>query len=204
MTDPRKQGIGASEAASFDAESHVYRLGHRIVPSVTQVLSAVFPCDAPAGAMEAARERGNLVHEATEHYDRGRLDVDAVRDDVVPYVLAWIAFRRDTDIEILAIEEPMIHHARGYAGTPDRLARWRRKTAVCDIKATARIEPTTALQTAAYAELAATARHLKIEQRFTVQLRPDATYRVQEWAEPTDLGVFLCALQIHQWKARHQ
>lgn len=183
---------------TFDPVKHEYRSPAGIViPSVTQVLP-----DYPLGpdkAVEKARVRSQIVHQLTADHDLG-LSVDGMPTECEGYFDAWLKLLKDLKPDILEIERPGWHPQYHYAGTPDREMKWSRWPAVCDIKCTAAIQPEAALQTAGYVPLC---RH-KPKKRFTIQLKPDGTYRLQEWSDPTDFSVFLSCLSVHRWRQRHK
>lgn len=202
-------------ALTFDEETHTYRLGDRVLPSVTQVGDWM---DAYAGVsadvLAAAADRGRAVHLACELDDDDELG--AMPDSIIPYVDAWRRLKRETGAVIYAIEEPVADPVFGYAGRLDRvmamplLKRWKAADlAVVDLKATAAVPPSAGPQTAAY--LAAWNVHArpdmpsmgKCNRRFVAHLRADGTYRLIEQTDATDRAVFLAGLTLYGWRQRH-
>jgi hypothetical protein len=188
-------------ALQFDAERHQYMVGGTILPSVTTVLKPLYQFEGvPPDVLENARRRGTAVHLATEEYDTGRLDIAALPDSVLPYVVAWKRFRKDAGVEILKIEHRGYHEDYRYAGTVDRVVRWPDgAVGIVDIKTTAAISKVDALQTAAYAAIEEQD-GTTITRRHTIQLRKDGTYRLQPWTGKRDFAVFLSALTLHNWR----
>lgn len=185
---------------TFDPVKHEYRSPAGIVlPSVTQVLP-----DYPLGpdrAVEKARDRSNRVHKLTAMYDLGQSwSAKEHTADVIGYLDAWYKFLRDKKPDILEVERLGWHPQYHYAGTPDREMQWSKYPNVSDIKCTAAIQPEAALQTAGYVPIC---RH-KPKKRFTIQLKPDGTYRLHEWSDPTDFSVFLSCLSVHRWRQKHK
>lgn len=182
----------------FDAETHVYRVGDRVLPSVTQVLEEVGFVD-KAWYTDEGKTRGTYVAEATALWDREELDVDTLDENLRGYLEAWVAFRAAWQCDILAIEEPVWHPTFWYAGMLDRRARQRDAGKyVLDIK-TGQEQCWHALQTAAYAECL---RHRDLihYDRAAVYLRPDGTFKFSRHSDPRDRDIFLAALAVCNWK----
>lgn len=200
----------------FEPGPHRYTVGGHELPSVTRICGVVGEMyrGINNAVLEAARDRGEAVHYATELHDRGELDEASVPDVIVPYLRAYKDFRRETGFTPTDIELRVWHPAFRYAGTLDRVGwfghlKGIKPTWACvlDLKATYTVMPQVHVQTALYA--AAYDRMLdlppadRIKRRFALQLRADATYRLVECADPTDLSVGLAAKTIHEWRQRH-
>lgn len=197
-----------SDELTFDPVEHRYTIGDRVLPSVTQITGTIASlAGIPAAVLEAKRDLGTAVHLATQYYDEGDLDRDSLPTEVLPYLDAYIRFREETGFTPTHIEQRVHHLAFGYAGTFDRIGTFdhlkrvhARAECLVDLKATYRIAPVYGIQTALYAAAAMPDRKLL---RFALQLKPDRTYRLKEFLDPSDLSVGLAALTVHNWKARH-
>jgi hypothetical protein len=203
---------------TFEPEQHVYQVDGATVPSVTQVLSGfsqlIDYSSVPAFQLEFAAGRGTAAHKATELYDLGDLDEEGTREDdeqrtdhirLMPYVDAWKQFRADTGFEPSIIEQRMYHSLYGYAGTVDRIGVLYGELAVVEIKTTAKLWPATAIQVAAYQEAfnhGKTAKE-RAKRRYAVQLRPDGTYRLEQYEDPADWSCFLALLTLQNWNRRY-
>lgn len=182
---------------TFDAEKHEYRIDGQRVPSVTQVLQGAGLIDT-RWFNDEARMRGTYVAQATEFYDEGTLDYDALDDELKPYVMAWENFVVDNGVEVLAIEMPVCNETLRYAGTLDRVVRmlaYQHAKWVLDIK-TGSSAPWHCLQTAGYAGCLR-GHH----RRASIVLKDDATYKFEEHTSLSDRGVFLSVLNLYHWKA---
>lgn len=204
---------------AFDPETHRFTLDGQPIPSVTRVLALLYRFDQPyevmkiSQAIEAARQRGRVVHQETEEYDRIWKPLEAAEggawrpESAFPeYLAAWRRFLSDTGFELHAIEEAVFSARHRYAGIVDRLGLLNGERAVLDIKTTAAINPETGIQLAAY-QAATNEGRRKAEhydKRFVCQLRPNGTYRLEEFKDRADFTVFLSLLTIHNWRARHQ
>ena len=70
--------MSTSGELQFDAAAHRYTLNGVILPSVTQIISAVglYEYDyVSAETLAVAAERGRYVHEMIEMYEEGTLDL---------------------------------------------------------------------------------------------------------------------------------
>lgn len=188
---------------TLDEATHTYRLGDRVLPSVTQITATIAPLfGIPRDVLEAKADLGTAVHRATQFYDEGDLDADSLPELVSPYLRAYAKFLNESEARWTHIEHRVCHHGAGYAGTLDRVGYLRGAKgglSLVDLKATYRIAPIYGVQTALYAH----ALDGKVRYRFALQLKPDGTYRLQEFRDPSDLSVGLAALTLMQWRARH-
>lgn len=103
----------------FEAAEHEYYLDGVLIPSVTQMLLATGHIK-PRYYSDDGRERGAAVHRLTAAYDRGTLDLDAVKDHR-GYVLAYVEAMRQIRPVWAQIEEMAVHPGYPFAGTPDRV-----------------------------------------------------------------------------------
>ncbi|MDO8598041.1 MAG: hypothetical protein Q7R45_15640, partial [Sulfuricaulis sp.] len=124
-------------ATTFDADRHEYRIGERIVPSVTQIIRAVLP---GWQASEWHMQRGTALHHGCRLLDQGVLDWASVSPEIMPRVLAWQQFRLDAYATISAVEVQLASDRYWFAGTCDRvLARGVDSDIICELKST--VEP---------------------------------------------------------------
>jgi hypothetical protein len=184
----------------FDAVEHRYSVAGVRWPSVTEVLNPLNELDGiPKAVLAAAAEFGQHVHMATDLYDKGVLDEPALDANLVPYLTAWKRFLFETGAQVVASEVRVAHPKLRYAGTLDKSVSWlkrgRTRTAQIDIKS-GEVPRTVGPQTAAYAE----AHEFKFDERYVLQLKPDATYRLTKLTDLADWSIFLSALNIHRWR----
>lgn len=200
---------GMVEAAHTAVEvdpNHIYRYNGAVIPGVTAVLKA---CGIISDAWftEQAAWRGSVIHRLLELSDLGDLALDWKADympeqaeELDGYLAAWNKFRGETDFRTIAIEQPRISTDKRFAGTPDRIGEIYDGTEVlADIK-TGHLQPWAALQLAAYSELCG------VYKRVAVAIRPDGTYSIKQYNvadRRRDLGIFLAALAVYEWKEAH-
>src|SRR5437764_459731 len=107
---------------TFDPASHLYRVGGRAVPSVTQILAARGLYKGCEHCTEESRERGKAVHSAIHFLDEGDLDKATVDPRIEPYLRAYEKFMRECRVETLVNETALMSAKWGFAGRFDRLA----------------------------------------------------------------------------------
>lgn len=190
-----------TDVFTFDDETHTYRLGSRILPGVTDVLGDLIDYSHIGRyILERKRQIGQALHRAIEL--GGELDPGSLDPAVEPYYRAWEKFQRDTEFHIVEQEQRGYHKLYRYAGTWDlvgEFARPRSPLVLVDVKTLYELSPVSGLQTAAYAAIRDQHQRRKIQQRYTLQLKNDGTYRLEGHDQRDDLAVFLACLQRYQW-----
>lgn len=153
------------------------------------------------------RERGSLVHAALELLLLDQLDRDELDPILEPYVQAAEKFLAATGFDPVHVEVPIGCLRRGFAGTPDLLARPRGRGVkaldVIDFKTGGRL-PVHGLQTAMYAILAESFFGYRTSgRRFTVHLSSDAKFRVEEYTDPYDFKASEGLFEAVAWRRYH-
>lgn len=187
----------------FDEARHEYRVGGKLVPSVTQILGILRDFGGvPADDLERAREFGVHVHQAIDLDGKGELDEASLDPALVPYLAGWRAFLSDSGAGLLGSEVRVYHPGLKYAGTLDALVCIRDKVAVVDVK-TGVLPRTVGPQLAAYetAYSASEENEHAIRRRLCVQLTGKG-YRVHECKDPADWSIFQSCLNVFRFKER--
>lgn len=196
-----------TNALRFDAESHTYWLGSRKVPGVTTVLKPLYDWSMVDPEVLAAKAAlGTAVHLCTELYDADDLDDDTVMPEWRPYLDGWVKFREETGFVPTRIETRVFHPGLFYAGTLDRTGILFDAEAMLDIKTSATMSPAVGCQTAAYLRALTAAPDYEGPQdmkRYSVQLKPDGTYKLHEYNDPTDWPTFVSLLTVRNWTEKH-
>lgn len=193
----------------FDAPSHAYTLDGVRVPSVTQVLKPLYDFNGiPVNVLNAKAALGTRIHRACELLDNDDLDEDSeagrkALEPVAGYLDAYKAFKRDKRLVILANEKLLFHPVHRYAGQIDRSYAMDGDVWDVDLKSTVSMSPIVALQTAAYTAMLQAHGRTQPARRGALQLKPDGTYRLHEFADPSDFAVFLSLLTVQRFKERH-
>ena len=185
---------------TFDEESHTYRHGDKVVPSVTQCLSKLHDFGMiRKDILEAACQRGSFVHTLCEYHDQNDLDSESI-GIYGGYLDAWIQFCADHKAVWTSIEQRGYSERYGFAGTWDRSGTLKGSPFVVDIKTSAASHPVWGLQTSAYRQLLAESDPAwLLARRATVQLKPDGTYKFIEWSNPQDWTTFLSLINLINW-----
>jgi len=198
--------MGAS-ALRFEEAGHRYFAGDVQIPSVTSILQPYVDFSGiDPKVLERKRQIGKALHKATDLDERGDLVEESVDPAVLPYLHAWRKFKQETGWAVVASEVQLHHPIMKYAGTLDRVMKKPRlgTIAIPDIK-TSPFYPTTPIQTAGYVMLWNYHKPAQLAtERFSVHLKPDATYRLEPHRETAlDMQTFKQMLAIHQFKERH-
>lgn len=195
---------------TFDQATHTYRLGDRVLPSVTQIIKPLYGSfyeQVDPDVLTIAAARGTAIHRLTEIYDEGGNPyvAEQFQPGYEPYIDAWMRFLVESGAEVIATEKRFYHPRLLFSGTCDRILRIDGRAGIADIKTTADMMPQTAIQTEGYrliaeAETPPVSGHLA---RWGIQLRADGNYRLIEYRDPADQPVFLGLLAAHNWRTRH-
>ena len=161
----------------YNDDAHEYRVNGEVVPSVTQVIKSSGLVDY-SHCTEYGRKRGTIIHEVVQLINEGDLDEDSVDPLIRPWISAYRAFLSDCAFRLYRSE--MIVHSElyGYAGRFDMYGRVNKRRAIIDVK-TGQIGPDVEWQLGAYMQ-AAKECGLRPQTAFSLQLRPDGTYRLRE------------------------
>jgi len=107
----------------FFDDTHTYTVDGEEFPSVSEI--SRFASQEVYGEvnqynLDNACARGSAVHKSTEILDKyGKCEC---AEDIVPYIQAYVKFRKDFGISDYAyIEKPLAHEELKYAGTIDRI-----------------------------------------------------------------------------------
>ncbi len=186
---------------TFDEEKHEYRVGGRILPSVTGILREMGFVD-DSYFTEDSAARGTAVHKATELYDLGTLDEDSLDPRLVDYLEAWKRFRKETGFLPTSIE---IHgwSKFGYAGTFDRIGVTDKgDTVLLDIKSSMYVPDWIGLQLGGYLQIVAERMTHKpfipYEEIWSVHLSSGGLFKIERWEDRRN--DFLAIARTYQLK----
>ena len=133
-------------ACTYDDATHIYRIGDRIVPSVTQVLADLLPS---WKASEWHLQRGRAVHACCAMIARGqKFDADPQIAGQVQAERLWFA---QVQPYVKEVELPMFSMRYQFAGTCDLVCAIGGHNCVVDFKAS--MTPAVRYQTGAYGVL---------------------------------------------------
>ena len=163
---------------TFNEEKHEYRLGDKILPSVSEIMKAIttfFYKDVPQMALDIACERGTQVHKAILDFEL--FDDYEIEDKYKPYFESYLKFKEDYKPEILH-QEKMLTNGE-FAGTIDYICKIDNEIWLIDHKTSKDIhENLIAVQEAGYDQLCAY-NDIKIDKFGVLHLRKDG-YELRE------------------------
>jgi hypothetical protein len=187
-------------------DDHRYFYGAVEVPGVTNILAkaGLVDFDAP-WFTEEARRRGTDLHAWCRRVNDGTIDWDGIPEDMLAEVEGYANWKDTAGFEVLGCEEPLYHPTRKYAGTYDTRGRIADAPSVLiDLKRGVAV-PAVGVQLAGYAFLLeAEHRILSMTcKRYALHSLSRGRARVKEFTDRSDYDVFLSALNLFHWKARH-
>lgn len=172
-------------------------------PSVTEILSPYVSFSrVPPAVLQAACERGTLVHEAVAALLRDEFPV--IPDGIAGYIESFDRWRDAMITDVLLVEERLSDPVLRYTGQIDTVARLKGDDCwtVIDWKTAVTGSPAWAVQTAAYRELVINQYELgmPILRRMSVRLRKDGGKAVvTEYNSPSDIAIFRGMLNSHHY-----
>lgn len=182
---------------TFDETLHRYTYNGAVIPSVTTILKSVGLPDLsgiPAATLQWKAQLGTMVHLATELDDTNELDESSLDDRIVPYLEAYRRFKSESGFEAREIEQMIFDPVLKYAGKLDRYGIIKGKPSVLDIKTGAFDQKSVGPQTSAYAKPYGKCN------RYALQLKDDATYKLHKLNNDNDFNIFLSALNLYYWR----
>lgn len=202
----------------FDPEPHTYTYRGKLVDSVTQTIQLSGLGDdfshVPEDRMTYARRRGNMVHAACHYYDDGDLDLETVDPKIRGYVDAYIKFRTEKPIKVIAVEKKMVTLDFGpyaLAGTPDLVCWMDGRRVVVDRKTSQHMSKAMGLQTAGY-KILWNVKNPKapVSERYGLRLEITGKYKLVAHADPDDAAAFMDCLgaaasekKMGRWRVKY-
>lgn len=179
----------------FFDQDHRYTLDGEELPSVSELcrfLSREIYGDVAQWRLDQAADRGAAVHKATEALDKyGKVDV---QDGILPYLQAYLLFRREHPSEWQKIEYASHHPERKYAGTIDRYGTVDGLLSVLDIKTSYTIHrPLCAAQLNLYRWLLER-NGMPVARMYILHLKKDGTYQLRPFEKDDALPDALLTL----------
>lgn len=194
MDQSASQIVTSPDGWEYDAATHIYRAGSRIVPGATEILK-----DAGFSYPNGNMDMGTAVHRATQYYDEGVLDPNSVTDEIYGYLEGWQKFRREKDFKPIRIEEPNVNMALMFGSQLDREGTWNEGKAhvLVEIKKYAPPHFTglqLSLQDLTLPKLTLP------RKRIAVELRSDGDYRIHRYEQEKDKSMALFLVSLYWYK----
>lgn len=183
----------------FDEEPHTYTFRGKRYESVTQAIRLAGLGDdfshVPQDRMEYAQRRGRMVHLACQYYDEGDLNLASVHETIKGYVEAYVKFRQERPLKVVAVEQKMVNVDHRLAGTPDLICFINGRRSVIDRKSSQYMSKSMGLQTAGYKWLwnwnnAKT----PIHDRYGLRLEKNGKFKLIPHEDPDDEPAFIDVL----------
>ena len=179
------------EQPIMDIDGHIYRWKGEKKDCVSDILKLVDVIQMqgiPARYLDEASIRGSRVHEATEDYDYGLLDIlddewNRDNQDIVGYVMAYINFTEDEDYKGLpvATEIGLYSETLDMCGTIDLVKKVGNDLIIFDKKTSSKVGTLRSiLQLNAYRIMWNENFDQKVEKLYILQLKPNGEYVVKE------------------------
>lgn len=195
---------------TFRAEDHRYFWRGKPVMNVTRALQLVTDYSKVDPVVLArAQQEGIDMHRMSDLHMKGELHVASLPEWLVPRREALMRFVDETCFFLIASEQRVYHTQYFYAGQLDLVgrlltARACHETAVIDLKRSFFAGRAIGLQTAAYQaawnDMVAKRKDASVlnraTPRFALQLRADATYRLEPFPDRSDFSKFLACLTV--------
>lgn len=180
----------------FFDEGHVYKIGDDVLPSVSEItrfISREIYGTVGQYTLDNAADRGTRVHKACEILDKyGKVDVS---EDIVPYIQAYIKFRKEHTAVWDKIEHALYHPELSFAGTLDRLGTLDGKRVILDIKSTCTLQKVSATAQLNLYKMLAEANGEAIDSLYVLHIRNTGAYKLHEM--PIDPTTALACLTLH-------
>lgn len=187
----------------FYDESHSYTVDGQELPSVselTRFISRELYSDINQTVLDRAADRGTRVHKVTEALDKyGEAECD---DDILPYLQAYLEFRKKHKCEWQHIEKAMYHPDLLYAGTLDRIGTMDGENVILDIKTTSQIHTVSVTAQLTLYKMMAEANGFEVTKLYVIQLKKTGKPVLKEIHPDEELADSLLVLHNRLKKGR--
>jgi hypothetical protein len=188
----------------FLDEGHKYIVNGEEVPSVSELcrfISREVYGDVAQFRLDNAAERGTKIHKACEVLDKyGTAEVES---DILPYLQAYLQFRKDHSVKWDKVEYQSYHPALHYAGTIDRYGVVDGSATLLDIKSSSALQKALGVAQLNLYRMMLEAAGLTVERLYILHLKPDGKYRLAPFDIDNDVPMSLLTLhKLMQKKPR--
>jgi len=186
----------------FDEATHTYRLGDRVLPNVTSILTAIFGTE--PWYKDWYANRGKAIHLAINLLVQNKLDYKSLDPRIEPRIVAFERFLKDSQYQVWHSELMYYHPVWYYAGTID-LILWdpiKSKLILADIKSS--FEPKSYLQNGGYSIMWDYHNKKKVWKSCIVQLKDDGMYDLKWVPDQKEAErLFLACYMLYNWTKKY-
>lgn len=194
------QPTPVADRLTFDPDAHRYRLDGRPVPGVTTILEPLNCFEGiPPDVLERAAERGRQVHEAIHLYNVDDLAWDSLDLEIAGYLTGYVAFLKESRMQVFLSERQVASPKYGYAGTLDLFGELNGRRALIDAKSTAVFPRSVGPQLQGYEQALKETTGDTVQRRYCLHLKRDGAYKLIECKNPQDFTVFISCLNLWKW-----
>lgn len=136
----QKPKAKAREQVEFIEDEHIYLINGIETPSVTQLLTRLFPTkysNIPKHILKEAAEYGTRIHKAIENYEKGIEQGLTIMEEVA--IEEYKTIKQRHKLKALKTEQ-IVNFGKVYAGTYDILAKREKLKILIDTKTTAELD----------------------------------------------------------------
>lgn len=183
----------------FQEKEHLYFREGVNVPSLSTLLSFLKLNPYTNFYKPEHAIRGTYVHKLSEFIDLGELDWEELDPKLRPYAEAYQEFLNVESPMWIYSEQILFNETLWYAGTLDRAGIFRGCDSILDIKSgNGGTMPKHGIQTAGY-DMALGGNRRK---RWILFLRPNGTYKLEEYNDIDDYKVIEKGAWLYNWSKR--
>ena len=155
---------------TFDEETHEYRLGDKIIPSVTQIisiLSSIVYKDVDEDTLDMASKKGIAIHKAIQEYEVfGEYELEPKWQG---YMNQYFKAKEEIGFEVVKSEQKLNNHR--FAGTIDCVGKLNGKNIIVDWKTTRTLHTKLVQpQLSAYCDLVEQSDMVNVDELYVLQL----------------------------------
>lgn len=166
---------------NLNIENHEYTLDGEVLPSVSEICRFIdreVYGEVNQVILDNAAQRGTKVHKATEALDKyGEIECD---EDILPYVQAYVKFRREHKCEWEKIEWSTYNTGLKYACTVDRSGTMDGKKILMDIKTTSTLQTVRVTAQLTLYQMALATQGVHIDECYALRLDKEGKYHLKK------------------------
>lgn len=181
-----------NETLILDTKTHIYTIGKKQIPSVSQIVQAIVGIEVFGSDWHL--QRGTALHRAIALYLKGTLNEKSVDTHIKDALESGKKAVKELGLKPTLIEPSLYHPILNFAGTPDLLS----DTTLIDWKSSH--SNTTEIQLGGYVFLLEKNK-MKVKKCMEIVIDENG-YKLTEYGIERCKNLFLSALNLYNWKRR--